>query len=90
MIAKVVTIALLASLSGAGCVSSGAQAANVPCEEMLKEMRVEKATAKLSDADTAKVNNLKTKAVERCNADDYVSSDKFSAEALKIMGVDFN
>jgi signal transduction protein with GAF and PtsI domain len=58
----------------------------VPCEEMLKDMRSAKAGAKLSDADVQKVNDLETKAVERCNADDDTRSDKFLAEAMKIMG----
>jgi len=58
----------------------------VPCEEMLKEMRATKATAKLGDADMQKVNDLETKAVERCNADDDTRSDKFLAEAMKVMG----
>lgn len=58
----------------------------VPCEEMLKDMRAAKAGAKLSDADVQKVNDLETKAVERCNADDDTRSDKFLAEAMKILG----
>lgn len=57
-----------------------------PCEDMLKQMRATKASAKLGDADMKTVSDLETKAVERCNADDDVRSDKFLAEAMKIMG----
>ena len=60
--------------------------AAVPCEEMLKDMRTAKASAQLSDADMKKVEDLETKAVERCNADDDTRSDKFLAEAMQIMG----
>lgn len=67
-------------------VSIPAHAAVTPCEGMLKTMRTAKASAKLSDADMAKVNDLETKAVERCNADDDTRSDKFLADAMKIMG----
>jgi BarA-like signal transduction histidine kinase len=60
--------------------------AAVPCEEMLKDMRAAKASAKLSDAEMKQVDDLETKAVERCNADDDTRSDNFLAEAMKIMG----
>lgn len=75
-----------ALLAGFVVVAIPAHAASVPCEEMLKDMRAAKATAKLTDADKAKVDDLETKAVERCNADDDTRSDKFSADAMKIMG----
>jgi hypothetical protein len=65
--------------------SSAAHAA-VPCEDMLKDMRATKASATLKDADKAKVDDLETKAVERCNADDDARSDTFLAEAMKLMG----
>lgn len=67
-------------------VSIPAHAAVTPCEDMLKTMRATKASAKLSDADMTKINDLETKAVERCNADDDTRSDKFLADAMKIMG----
>jgi uncharacterized membrane protein len=63
-----------------------AHAATVPCEEMLKDMRTAKASAKISDADMAKVKDLEAKAVERCNADDDTRSDKFLTDAMKLMG----
>ncbi|TCR85271.1 hypothetical protein [Rhizobium sp. BK376] len=82
-----VTAAFLNSIFMAGFVIAAAPAhAAVPCEEALKDMRAAKATAKLSDADKAQVDALEAKAVERCNADDDTRSDKFSADAMKIMG----
>lgn len=60
--------------------------AAAPCEDTLKQMRATKASAKLSEADMKKVDELETKAVERCNADDDARSDKFLADAMKIMG----
>ncbi|MDM9618858.1 hypothetical protein A6U87_15995 [Rhizobium sp. AC44/96] len=60
--------------------------AAAPCEDMLKEMRATKASAKLNDADAKAVEALETKAIERCNADDDTRSDKFLADAMKIMG----
>jgi hypothetical protein len=83
---KAAAIAILIAISGTGLVASGARAANIPCEEMLKEMRATKASAKLSDADMKKVNDLEAKAVERCNADDDARSDKFSTDAMAVMG----
>lgn len=73
-------------MAGFAAASLPARAAAVPCEEKLSEMRAAKASAKLSDADMAKVNDLEAKAVERCNADDDTRSDKFLDDAMKIMG----
>ncbi|CAN7635470.1 hypothetical protein LJR098_006124 [Rhizobium sp. LjRoot98] len=78
--------AFLISFAGVPLSVSSVQAGNVPCEEMLKEMRAAKATATLSEADMTKVNDLETKAVERCNADDDARSDGFLTEAMTIMG----
>jgi hypothetical protein len=83
---KAVTFTLLTLLAATPFAAMNVRAANVPCEEMLKDMRAAKATAKLSDADMASVKDLETKAVERCNADDDARSDKFLTDAMKIMG----
>ncbi|TQX84250.1 MULTISPECIES: hypothetical protein [Rhizobium] len=74
------------ALAGFVALAIPTHAASVPCEEMLKDMRATKASAKLSDADKTKVDDLEAKAVERCNADDDTRSDKFLSEAMKIMG----
>jgi hypothetical protein len=82
---KIITVSLLTTLVTLGVETSFSMAANVPCEQMLKDMRTAKAGAKLSAADLAKVNDLEAKAVERCNADDDTRSDKFSTDAMAII-----
>ncbi len=83
---KNIVIALaLCTLSVAAPMSS-AFAANVPCEEMLKTLRAAEAAAKISDADKAKVTELETKGVERCNADDDKRADDFFTQAMKVLG----
>ncbi|OWK25287.1 hypothetical protein AJ87_12015 [Rhizobium yanglingense] len=83
----IIAAAILNAVAAAGftVVSFPAHAA-VPCEDMLKQMRDAKTSAKLNDSDMQKVSDLETKAVERCNADDDMRSDKFLADAMKIMG----
>lgn len=83
----IIAAAILNAVAAAGItvVSLPAHAA-VPCEDMLKQMRDAKTSAKLHDSDMQKVSDLETKAVERCNADDDMRSDKFLADAMKIMG----
>ena len=58
----------------------------VPREDMLVTLSDTIKTAKLSDADTKAVNELKAKAEERCTAEDDKRSDGFIADAMKIMG----
>ena len=58
----------------------------VPCEKMLSDVRDAVKTAKLADADKAKVSDLEQKGIERCKADDDAGADAFLADALKIMG----
>lgn len=65
---------------------SSAGHAAVPCEDMLKDMRAAKASVTLTAVDKAKVEELETKAVERCNADDDTRSDAFLAEAMTLLG----
>lgn len=63
-----------------------AQAANVPCEEVLKQLRAAEASAKPSDTDKTKISDLEAKGVERCNADDDKRADEFFSQAMKILG----
>jgi hypothetical protein len=65
---------------------SSAFAAQTPCEDMLKTVRAAEKATTLKAADKAKVSQLETKGVERCNADDDKRADDFFAQALKIMG----
>mgnify|MGYP000618883977 CR=1 FL=1 len=57
----------------------------LPCEEMLKAYRAEMATAKLSDADKPKIEELLAKGVERCNADDDKRAGEFFGQGLALM-----
>ncbi|WP_245275534.1 hypothetical protein [Mesorhizobium sp. LNHC229A00] len=52
----------------------------------MKTLRAAEATAKLSAGDKAKVSELETKGIERCNADDDKRDDDFFAQAMKVMG----
>ena len=63
-----------------------ALADEVPCENMLKDLRAALQTAKPSDADAVKIKELEGKGIERCNADDDARADQFFAQALKILG----
>lgn len=60
--------------------------AKVPCEETLKDVRAARTSAKLSDADATKVDDLITKGIERCNADDDNRSNAFFGDAMTAMG----
>ena len=82
---KFVLAAGLATLT-LGSFVSLAQAESAPCEDMLKTLNDTLKTAKLSDTDMKAVTDLKTKAEERCTAEDDKRSDGFVAEAMKIMG----
>ena len=55
-------------------------------EDMLVTLSDTFKTAKLSDADTKAVNELKAKAEGRCAAEDDKRSDGFIADAMEIMG----
>ena len=57
----------------------------LPCEVMLKSVADGLATAKLSDAERVSAEDIQTKALERCNADDDQRADEFSAQALALV-----
>lgn len=63
-----------------------AAAEDVPCEDMLKDLRAAEASATLSAADAAKLKELEDKGIERCTADDDARADEFFAQALKLLG----
>jgi hypothetical protein len=63
-----------------------AAAEDVPCENMLEDLRAAINSATLSDADAAKVKELEDKGIERCNADDDARADEFFTQAMKILG----
>lgn len=69
----------------AGIAVTDANGRALPCEVMLKSVTDGLAAAKLSDADKAAALDFKTKATERCNADDDARADAFSAQALALV-----
>jgi hypothetical protein len=56
----------------------------IPCETMLKSLRDVIATGKLSADKATAAADFVTKATERCNADDDVHADEFSAQGLAL------
>ncbi|HEV7308762.1 hypothetical protein [Ensifer sp.] len=60
--------------------------ANVPCEDTLKDVRGARSSAKLSDTDVVKVDELINKGIDRCNADDDDRANGFFKQAMSAMG----
>ena len=81
---KLVLAATIAAVTSIAGLTSTAFATVIPCEDMLVTLRDAVKTAKLNDADKAKVDELEAKGVERCNADDDKRADAFFADALKL------
>lgn len=79
----IIAAALIAVSTLAG-LSSFANAANVPCEDLLKTLTETLATAKLSDADMKAITELKAKGEERCTAEDDKRADAFFTDAIKL------
>ncbi|MDB5531689.1 MAG: hypothetical protein JWO28_4 [Hyphomicrobiales bacterium] len=84
-------IALVAQLDNPGSAAvGGAKPAKssrpVPCEELLQRVRDSKPKTPLDATGQAKLADLQSKGVERCNADDDARADAFFNEALKLMG----
>lgn len=77
---------ILLALAMFCAVPLAARADTVPCEDKLAALRAAADTAKLSDADAAKVKELQDKGIERCNADDDKRADDFFDQALAIVG----
>ena len=83
---------LLAQLDNPGPVANGSAVARnsnrpVPCEDLLRQLRTAKAKTPLDDARRAKLAELESKGIERCNADDDAHADVSFREALKLMGL---
>jgi hypothetical protein len=72
----------LTAISGLGSI---ANAAVVPCEDILKTLTDSLATAKLSEADMKAVTELKAKGEERCTAEDDRRAGGFFNDALAIV-----
>lgn len=77
---------LFAGVVVLAALATPAAADEVPCEDMLAQLRAALQDAHPSDADAAKIKELEDKGIERCNADDDKNADEFFAQALKILG----
>lgn len=71
---------------GSAAFAMNAHAANRPCEDVLKEFRAAKASAKVSADVMKKADEAEAKAVERCNADDDKHADQILMDAMKLLG----
>ena len=76
------TSAAVILVSGIAVTEAGG--GNIPCEVMIKAVRADVVSGKISAADATTANDLMVKAAERCNADDDVHADQFSAQALAL------
>ena len=85
---KLAITAALAALAAVSIPAAVVLAANdpVPCEDMLKDVKVAVKTATLNDADKATVADLQLQGTDLCKADDDAAADVFFTKALKLMG----
>jgi hypothetical protein len=58
----------------------------IACEEMIDALRAAIAGGKIAQADMAAADDFESKATERCNADDDMRADEFSAQGLALAG----
>jgi hypothetical protein len=82
--AKLSTVAMTAAKPGV--TTTDANGRPLPCEDMLKAVRDGATGTTISAADKAKVDDLQSKGIERCNADDDKRADDFFGQALTLMG----
>ncbi len=73
-----------AELKVSGIVVSDANGHALPCEVMIKSLKETIAANKIEQATVATANDFLAKALERCNADDDVHADEFSAQGLAL------
>lgn len=71
-------------LKVSGIVVSDANGHALPCEVMIKSLKEAIAANKIAQAKIVNANDFMTKALERCNADDDVHADEFSAQGLAL------
>jgi hypothetical protein len=57
----------------------------IPCETMLKMLQATLSGGKVAADTSAKAQEFAVKATERCNADDDVHADEFSAQGLALL-----
>ena len=81
---KFLIISTIASAT-AFAVFTSAFAAPPTCEDLIKKMEVTMKTTKLKDADMKAVLALKSKATERCVAEDDRRAEGFISDEMKII-----
>jgi hypothetical protein len=64
---------------------TNADGSPVPCETALEEVRRASSTRTISADDKAKFDELQTKGIERCNADDDKRADGLFGQALDVL-----
>lgn len=82
---KTVLSAAFAALVVANVLVLPAHAGTVPCEDMLKDLRTATAAATLDAATKQQVDDLTSKGIERCNADDDKRADGFFQQAMALI-----
>lgn len=82
---KTVLLAAFAALAVADFLALPAHAASVPCEDALKDLRAAEAGATLDTATKQQVDDLTSKGIARCNADDDKRADAFFEQAKALI-----
>src|SRR5262249_9007199 len=71
---------------GAGIPRTDAGGHAIACEEMLNALRAAIEGGKIVQTDLATARDFQSKAIERCNADDDMHADEFSAQGIALVG----
>ena len=71
-------------VSGIPVTDAGGHA--IACEEMLNALRAAIEGGKIVQTDLATARDFQSKAIERCNADDDMHADEFSAQGIALVG----
>ncbi|MDQ0332759.1 MULTISPECIES: hypothetical protein [Phyllobacteriaceae] len=81
-------LVLIAALGAAAVASAqfAARAAETPCEDSLKALRAAEAATKVKADVKPKLDELETKGIERCKADDDKRANDFFGQAMKLLG----
>ena len=82
---SILVAALFATVSLANFAAPATAGTAVPCEDGLKTLEETLKTTTPSAADLVTINELKTKAAERCVAEDDRRADGFIEEAMKLL-----
>jgi hypothetical protein len=76
----------LFSSVGLVCAAASPHAADVPCEQLIKQLDDALKASKISDVEMAKAIVLRHRASKECKAQKQTAADRHLDEALKIVG----